>query len=120
MSEANTRTRVHQDERTPHDEYTPPCRRVIEFLSAHYPGITAPLTGQDARALAVWAHLLDLYAVADSFGRAAAVDAMRALVRGAIQPGCRVILKRAIPALLDWPDEERLWSLVRPSDEGGA
>jgi hypothetical protein len=71
----------------------------------------AALTGQDARALRVFIASLELYAVSDGNGRDQAVKIMqRALF--AMQRQCRIFAKRVIPAVLDWGDEDRLWSMM--------
>jgi len=71
----------------------------------------AALTGQDASALDAIAECWDLYARSDSDGRAAALAAVRALLK-AMQPSTRWIARELIPFALDWHDRERLWPLV--------
>jgi hypothetical protein len=83
----------------------------------------APLTGQDSRALASFLHLIALYGNSDGEGRSAAIFAMAHTLR-AMQPSSRPLAKAAIPHVLDWDDEERLWSLVllaasQNSEKGG-
>jgi hypothetical protein len=69
------------------------------------------LTGQDSRALAAFAHLLELYAVSDTAGRRSAVLAMHHTIH-AMQADCRGIAKRTIPLALDWGDETDLWEKI--------
>jgi hypothetical protein len=71
----------------------------------------APLTGQDARALHAFVHLLELYAVSDPEGRRVALVALGATVH-AMQPQTRELAKRAIPHVLDWGDEDPLWATI--------
>lgn len=85
------------------------------FVKAHRgKGCFAPFTGQDGPAFAAFAHLVDLYAHSDTQGRAAAIAAMRAVL-GAPQPKCLPLFKLAIPALMDWSDEEIIWRQVAPA-----
>lgn len=88
------------------------CREAREFVAFHLgkPAMGV-LTGQDARALAAFAHLCELYAVADARGRAAALSAMKATLDAA-QPGAWPLFRKCIPHALDWGDEERLWQEV--------
>ena len=69
----------------------------------------APLTGQDARALQAFFHLIDLYGSSDEDGRRSAVLAMAATVR-AMQPSTRHLAKAGIPHVLDWSHEAEIWS----------
>lgn len=71
----------------------------------------APLTGQDARALHAFLHLVDLYGNADDDGRRCAVVAMAHTVR-AMQPSTRLLAKAGIPHVLDWSHEEEIWSAL--------
>lgn len=87
------------------------CEQIRKWLDHHAPGATAALTGQDSRALQAFAHLLELYAVADDAGRRAAVPAMAHTVL-AMQRKCWPAAKRLIPMVLDWGDEEPLWSAI--------
>lgn len=69
----------------------------------------APLTGQDARALSAFLHLVRLYGSADEEGRRSAVLAMAHTVR-AMQPSTRHLAKAGIPHCLDWSHEPEIWS----------
>lgn len=90
----------------------PPCMTGVAFVRARYGRDTlAALTGQDHRALGAWLHLLELYAVADTNGQAAALVACGALLEG-MQRSAWPIAKAAIPAVLDWSHEETLWRRV--------
>lgn len=71
----------------------------------------APLTGQDGSALSAFAHLVELYARADDMGRMNALAAMRATVR-AMQPSVQHLAKAAIPHVMDWSDEDRIWRMI--------
>jgi hypothetical protein len=79
----------------------PICQDAFSWLK-HRHGRTylAPLTGQDRRALQAFAHLLELYAVADDQGQTMAVRAMRAVVL-AMQPKTRGIARDAVPCVLE-------------------
>lgn len=90
----------------------PVCRSTATWLRTRLgKDCLAPLTGQDHRALKAFVHLLELYAVSDEAGRVLAIAAMHATVR-AMQPSTRRLCKAAIPAVLDWDDEELLWRLL--------
>jgi hypothetical protein len=71
--------------------------------------VFAPFTGQDFRAFQAFVHLLDLYACSDAAGREHALLAMRSCI-AAMQPKTRWVAKGTIPHVLDWGDEERIWS----------
>lgn len=79
----------------------------------------APLTGQDARALHAFVHLVDLYGSSDDNGRRRAVSAMRDVVL-AMQPSTRHLAKAAIPHVLDWSHEESIWCELLPHIEKAA
>lgn len=68
----------------------------------------APLTGQDSRALSLFLHAVELYGGADVVGRKGARLAMLGAL-DAMQTKCWPIAKAAIPAILDWGDEDRIW-----------
>lgn len=80
--------------------------RLTKVTGDRYP--LAPLTGQDARALSAFVHLLELYACSDDVGRRSALLALHHAVM-AMQGSTRHIAKAAIPYVLDWSDEDRLW-----------
>ncbi len=83
------------------------CKQIGPWLKSR--GLsTAPLTGQDTRAVQAFVHLLELYTVSDAAGQAAAKKALRYTV-DAMQPSCYQLAKACIPMVLDWADEERLW-----------
>jgi hypothetical protein len=76
----------------------------------------APLTGQDWRALQAFVHLVALYGSSDTDGRGHAIEAMRHTVV-AMQSSTRHLAKAAIPHMLDWDDEERVWNLLASRPE---
>lgn len=82
-----------------------PCRRTLDVPSL------AALTGQDARALAAFVHMLELYAYSDGHGQTCALHGMRAAI-SAMQSSCQSIAKAAIPFVLDWSDEATVWSIL--------
>ena len=71
----------------------------------------APLTGQDARALKAFLHLVELYGNSDEDGRGAALWAMSHTLQ-AMQPSTRHLAKAGIPHVLDWGHEEEIWRQV--------
>lgn len=71
----------------------------------------APLTGQDARALSAFLHLVSLYGGSDDTGREMALLAMGYTLR-AMQPKTRYLAKAGIPSVLDWSHEEAIWRQV--------
>lgn len=96
----------------------PVCKTVYEFIAAHLGKEAAgALTGQDRHALEAFRHLVELYACGDTLGRACAIEGMRACV-AACQPSCHGMLRKAIPAGLDWSDEHRLWAEITDSTPG--
>lgn len=68
----------------------------------------APLTGQDARALSAFLHLVQLYGNSDGEGRRCALRAMAFTIR-AMQPSTRHLAKAGIPHVLDWSHEDEIW-----------
>jgi hypothetical protein len=77
----------------------------------------APLTGQDARALSAFLHLVQLYGNADYAGRRSAVSAMYHTVQ-AMQPHTRHLAKAGIPHVLDWSHEAEIWSAIERQGVG--
>jgi hypothetical protein len=71
----------------------------------------APLTGQDARALQVFLHLVDLYGSSDEHGRTCALLAMFWTLR-AMQPSTQHLAKAGIPHVLDWSHEDQIWDAI--------
>lgn len=71
----------------------------------------AGLTGQDARALAAFHHVWEMYAVSDGNGASAALLAAAALC-GSIQPKFLDAARELIAFSLDWSDRDRLWAKV--------
>jgi len=71
----------------------------------------APLTGQDARALAAFVHLVELYSCAD---RAGAEHAVRAMYHAAqaMQPTTRPLAQEVIAFVLNWDDRVTLWQRI--------
>lgn len=92
----------------------PTCTDALAFLRANKHAMGA-LTGQDMRALLAIAHVWELYAASDNDGRAASLDAVRALL-DAMQPKCRLFAKELIAHSMDWTDRDRLWPLVCADD----
>lgn len=96
----------------------PICMSVVVFVKAHArgrgvpdKGAFAPFTGQDWKAFHAFVHLVELYAVGDTRGRTHALTAMAATIQ-AMQDHTRYLAKLAIPAVLDWSDEEPLWAKI--------
>jgi hypothetical protein len=94
----------------------PLCQTALKWLAERLSRDTgvkekyalAALTGQDARALQAFIHLVALYGNSDGNGRARALEAMHHAVH-AMQPSTRHFAKAVIPAVLDWGDEDRIW-----------
>lgn len=80
-------------------------------------GALAPLTGQDARALSAFLHLVSLWGSSDGDGRRTAVAAMYHTVQ-AMQPKTRHLAKAGIPHVLDWSHEEDIWSAIERQGVG--
>lgn len=92
----------------------PACSSVGPFIKAHLgKQALAPLTGQDSRALAAFAHLVELYAQSDDHGRICAIWAMRYCIEAA-QRKVWPLFQKAIPHGLDWSDEQELWATIAP------
>lgn len=72
---------------------------------------TAPLTGQDARALDAIAACWDLYASGDSTAANAAIRAVRELLP-AMQENTRPPARELIARSMDWIDRDRVWAVV--------
>lgn len=91
----------------------PPCCKTAPKWLVHHLGrnALAPLTGQDARALRAFVHLVELYACSDGEGQRQALVALRATVL-AMQPSVRELAKRSIPHMMDWSDEGPLWLAI--------
>lgn len=71
--------------------------------------VFAPFTSADSRAFSAFTHLLEVYV---STGETSdIVEALRATVKLA-QPSCWPAFKAAIPAALDWSNEDPLWELL--------
>lgn len=88
------------------------CTANVEWLQAnHGRHLLSELTGQDMRALEAFAHLADLYAVADGPGREAAVLAMAHATR-AMQPKVRHVCVAALGYWFDGADLRRLTDLL--------
>lgn len=91
----------------------PSCRAIGKWLQHHCgKDALAPLTGQDIRALHAFVHLVELYAVSDIIGREYTLVAMATTVM-TMQPKTRYLAKRSIPHVLDWGDEEIIWSIIK-------
>lgn len=97
----------------------PICRSAPTFVKAHANGrglpdkaAFAPCTGQDRAAFEAFVHLVELYAAADDKGRAHTIAAMASTVL-AMQESTRHLAKKAIPAVMDWGDEETLWRKIQ-------
>lgn len=88
----------------------PFCKTAPKWIEGHLgKGCFAPMTCQDYRAFSAFVHLLELYSFADEDGQQCALIAMSSTIM-AMQPKCRSIAKKAIPHVLDWDDEDRLWA----------
>lgn len=94
----------------------PCCQTGPSWLRQHANdrSVLAPLTGQDRRALAAFLHLLELYSVADDDGRGATLNAMAYTIL-AMQSSTRHLAKAMIPHVLDWNDEDRIWTMIAAS-----
>lgn len=97
------------------------CKAGPRWLQHHH-GRTSlgALTGQDARALSAFLHLLELYAVSDSEGQGYALAAMTATVL-AMQTSTRWLARESIAHVLDWGDRDTLWGRMfdpRSSTQG--
>lgn len=91
----------------------PACQQAPKFVRHHLGrGCLAPLTGQDHRAFTAFAHLMELYAVADDPGRSATLVALHGTL-ATIQPHLRDLCKKLVPMVLDWSDEERVWCEIQ-------
>ena len=97
----------------------PCCQTGPKWISDRFKrelGVTdalAPLTGQDARALSAFLHLVALYGNSDATGRRVAVLAMAYTVR-AMQPHTRHLA--GIPHVLDWSHEAEIWQQLEALD----
>lgn len=87
-------------------------REARAFIVAnHGRAAFAPFTGQDHRAWAAFALLLDLYIQADEPGRACAIGALRNTLLCA-QPHVWGVFRATIPFAGDWSDEAPLWNAI--------
>ncbi len=88
------------------------CKTGPTWLKHHHGRTSlAALTGQDARALTAFFHLVELYAVSDGEGQRCALAAMASTVL-AMQPSTRWLAREGIAHVLDWGDRDRLWGLM--------
>lgn len=78
----------------------------------------AGFTGQDMRAFLAFVALLELYACADEPSQPLVLDAMRKTLR-CMQEYQRPMARWAIPAVLDWPDMDRLWPTLAGGERPG-
>lgn len=91
-----------------------PCVSAQTFIKHHLgKSALAPHTGQDFAALNAFAHLCELYAVADTKGRESCLKAMAATLACA-QRSTWDTFAKCIPHSLDWSDEARIWALIVP------
>lgn len=86
------------------------CADALRWLAANDHDL-APLTGQDRRALDAFAHLIELYTVADVEGQRAALDAMTATVR-AMQEHTRPLCRELIAWAMNWDDRGPVWARI--------
>jgi len=98
----------------------PFCQTGPKWISDRFQrqGVThalAPLTGQDARALSAFLHLVQLYGNADQPNRRAVLLAMAYTVQ-AMQPSTRHLAKAGIPHVLDWSHEAEIWQQLEALD----
>lgn len=90
----------------------PPCAELFAWLRNNLGrDCMGALTGQDAPALAAIAHVLQLFSVSDSQGRACALKAFAALAQ-AMQPSTRELAYHAIAWAMDWHVRPDLWRLA--------
>jgi hypothetical protein len=80
----------------------------------------AMATGQDWRALIAIGHCWELYASADDPGREAALQSVRELLSGGMQPKCWIFARELIARAMDWGDRDRVWALVKPTEQSRA
>ncbi len=76
------------------------------------------LTGQDVKALGAVACCWALYAGSDHNGQAAALVAIRALLRG-MQSKCHMFARELIAQSMDWNDRARVWPMVMDPPPSG-
>lgn len=88
---------------------------VSKFCQHHLgKGCFAPFTGQDASAWAAFVYAVEMYGRGDEAGRHAAIAAMGSLLNGAqAKADVHQVFLQSIPAVLDWIDGPRIWSLMR-------
>lgn len=94
----------------------PLYKEVITFCRGHLgKHCFAPLTGQDWSAWIAFVYLVEMYARGDANGRAAALDAMREILRGGCQDTETIhqLFVQAIPAVMDWCHADEIWSQVQ-------
>ena len=88
----------------------PPCQTVLPWLKANLgPHALAPLTGQDARALAVAVQAIELYASCDYSAEVRSLPAFACAVN-CMQESTRHLAYHSIAHILDWGDRSKLWA----------
>lgn len=88
------------------------CKSGPKWLRHNFGGMAlGALTGQDARALSAFLHLVELYAVSDAEGQRYALAAMTSTAL-AMQSSTRWLARESIAHVLDWSDRDRLWGLM--------
>jgi len=89
-----------------------PCKNIYKWLRAvHGRFVCGVLTGQDRRALDVFAHAVELWCGSDMNGRRGAAEAMRGAIR-AMQSKTRWLAREAIICVADYGFVEEIWANV--------
>jgi len=88
----------------------PVCETLLPWLRNNL-GKTclAPLTGQDAKALASAIHIIHLYAYCDSRDEEGCLTAFRCVVER-MQPSTRELAYHGIAHVMDWHNRADVWS----------
>jgi hypothetical protein len=87
----------------------PKCQTLLPWLRANLgKKCLAPLTSQDAKALAAAVQIIDLYGWCDRTCEASVFQAFGNIVR-CMQRSTQELAYHAIAHVLDWHDRERIW-----------
>lgn len=92
-------------------------KRIRRFVCFHLGDrhAFAGFGGQDFSAWHAFVYLVELYGRGDSRGQERAIEAMRACVAAAQRKDdVLACFKKAIPGVLDWGYEARVWTLIAP------
>lgn len=80
-----------------------------------------PFTGQDFSAWSAFVYAVELYGRGDARGQAYGLDTMKAALLAAQQKSdVLMCFQKAIPGVLDWSFETRLWTKIAPIDTTGS